>query len=171
MFRPIHSHSLLSSSATLLSHLLPLLLLSIRAPTNSASPPIAAANAGLHGLATAAPRLNPRLAAAGNRVEKLTMGSGSLLLSLLLVLVVVNVGVAVNQDGLSLLDARRALAAPDGALADWNARDATPCSWTGVSCDAGVGGGAVTGSPSRASTSPGRSRRRCAASRASRAST
>ncbi|BAB40094.1 putative leucine-rich receptor-like protein kinase [Oryza sativa Japonica Group] len=73
------------------------------------------------------------------------MGSGSLLLSLLLVLVVVNVGVAVNQDGLSLLDARRALAAPDGALADWNARDATPCSWTGVSCDAGVGGGAVTG--------------------------
>ena len=38
-------------------------------------------------------------------------------------------------------DAKRALTVPDGALADWDPRDATPCSWTGVSCDAG----AVTG--------------------------
>jgi hypothetical protein len=27
---------------------------------------------------------------------------------------------------------------PDSALADWNPGDATPCRWTGVSCDAGA---------------------------------
>ncbi|CAL4978835.1 unnamed protein product [Urochloa decumbens] len=42
---------------------------------------------------------------------------------------------ALNQDGLSLLDAKRALTVPAGALADWDPRDATPCNWTGVSCD------------------------------------
>ncbi|TKW11904.1 hypothetical protein SEVIR_5G002800v4 [Setaria viridis] len=42
---------------------------------------------------------------------------------------------ALNQDGLYLLDAKRALTVPAAALADWNPRDATPCNWTGVDCD------------------------------------
>ncbi|KAM0925393.1 hypothetical protein ACQ4PT_004199 [Festuca glaucescens] len=41
-----------------------------------------------------------------------------------------------NQDGLYLLDAKRALTLIDGALADWNPCDAMPCRWTGISCDA-----------------------------------
>ncbi|XP_047057473.1 receptor-like protein kinase HSL1 [Lolium rigidum] len=48
---------------------------------------------------------------------------------------------ALTQDGLHLLDAKRALTVPDGALADWNPTAATPCAWTGVTCDAA---GAVT---------------------------
>ncbi|KAM0843982.1 hypothetical protein ACQ4PT_057360 [Festuca glaucescens] len=65
-------------------------------------------------------------------------------LPLLLLSVAANAGLLVapshglNQDGLYLLDAKRALTVPDGALADWNPSDATPCSWTGVSCDAGA---------------------------------
>lgn len=47
-----------------------------------------------------------------------------------------------SQDGLYLLDAKRALTVPAGALGDWDPSDATPCGWTGVSCD---GAGAVTG--------------------------
>ncbi|KAF8649525.1 hypothetical protein HU200_064280 [Digitaria exilis] len=44
---------------------------------------------------------------------------------------------ALNQDGLHLLDAKRALTAvPGNALADWNPRDATPCNWTGIACNA-----------------------------------
>ncbi|KAL5221253.1 hypothetical protein ABZP36_025966 [Zizania latifolia] len=69
--------------------------------------------------------------------------SGSFIIPLLLVLVVVNGGVALNQDGLYLLEAKGALTVPTPALADWDPRDATPCNWTGVSCDGG-GGGAVT---------------------------
>ncbi|XP_037412350.1 receptor-like protein kinase HSL1 [Triticum dicoccoides] len=44
----------------------------------------------------------------------------------------VSPSLGLNQDGLYLLDAKRALTA--SALADWNPRDATPCGWTGVSC-------------------------------------
>ncbi|KAI5006249.1 hypothetical protein ZWY2020_033492 [Hordeum vulgare] len=58
-------------------------------------------------------------------------------LPLLLLAVAANAALMVtlpglNQDGLYLLDAKRALTA--SALADWNPRDATPCGWTGVSC-------------------------------------
>ncbi|KAM0851422.1 hypothetical protein ACQ4PT_052439 [Festuca glaucescens] len=65
-------------------------------------------------------------------------------LPLLLLAVAANAGLlatpshALSQDGLHLLDAKRALTVPDGALADWNPSDATPCGWTGVSCDAGA---------------------------------
>ncbi|CAO2194385.1 unnamed protein product [Urochloa humidicola] len=45
---------------------------------------------------------------------------------------------ALNQDGQYLLEAKRALTVPAGALSDWNPRDATPCNWTGVTCDAGA---------------------------------
>lgn len=71
---------------------------------------------------------------------------GAFLPILLLAAVAANAGLllaqALNQDGLYLLHAKRALTVPAGALADWNSRDATPCNWTGVSCDAA---GAVTG--------------------------
>ncbi|VAH18707.1 unnamed protein product [Triticum turgidum subsp. durum] len=47
---------------------------------------------------------------------------------------------ALTADGLALLSFRAAvLQDPTGALADWNASDADPCSWNGVACDdAGV---------------------------------
>jgi hypothetical protein len=46
---------------------------------------------------------------------------------------------ALNQDNLYPLDARRALTTiPAAALADWDPRHATPCNWTGVTCDAGA---------------------------------
>jgi kinase len=64
-----------------------------------------------------------------------------LILLLLLALANNSAAEAVNQDGVHLLDAKRALTVPSGALADWDPRDATPCNWTGVSCD----DGAVTG--------------------------
>ncbi|CAM0880617.1 unnamed protein product [Alopecurus aequalis] len=61
-------------------------------------------------------------------------------LPLLLLAVAANAGLlhGLNQDGLYLLDAKRGLTVPEGALADWDPRDATPCGWTGVSCDAGA---------------------------------
>ncbi|XP_062234176.1 receptor-like protein kinase HSL1 [Phragmites australis] len=62
--------------------------------------------------------------------------------SFLTLLLLVNAALlarALNQDGLYLLDAKRVLTVPSPALADWNPRDATPCNWTGVSCDAGSG--------------------------------
>ncbi|CAO2175252.1 unnamed protein product [Urochloa humidicola] len=55
---------------------------------------------------------------------------------LLLLLLLLPSAQALNQDGQSLLDAKRALSVPAGALSDWNPRDATPCNWTGVTCDA-----------------------------------
>ncbi|XP_044972465.1 receptor protein kinase-like protein ZAR1 [Hordeum vulgare subsp. vulgare] len=48
---------------------------------------------------------------------------------------------ALTADGQALLSFRAAvLQDPTGALADWNASDADPCSWNGVACDgAGTG--------------------------------
>ncbi|KAK1666390.1 hypothetical protein QYE76_054549 [Lolium multiflorum] len=68
-------------------------------------------------------------------------------LPLLLLAVAANAGLlatpsqALTQDGLHLLDAKRPLTVPDGTLTDWNPTAATPCAWTGVTCDAA---GAVT---------------------------
>lgn len=67
--------------------------------------------------------------------------SASFLPILLLLLLLANAVRALNQDGVHLLEAKRALTVPPGALADWNPRDATPCAWTGVTCD---DAGAVT---------------------------
>ncbi|KAJ8471503.1 hypothetical protein OPV22_025846 [Ensete ventricosum] len=41
---------------------------------------------------------------------------------------------ALNQEGLYLLEARRGLVDPSDALSGWDARDATPCAWKGVTC-------------------------------------
>ncbi|KAG0535706.1 hypothetical protein BDA96_03G002600 [Sorghum bicolor] len=54
----------------------------------------------------------------------------------ILFLLLANAARALNQDGVHLLNAKRALTVPPDALADWNASDATPCAWTGVTCDA-----------------------------------
>ncbi|XP_062188621.1 receptor-like protein kinase HSL1 [Phragmites australis] len=62
-----------------------------------------------------------------------------LLLPLLLLANAALLARALNQDGLHLLDAKRALTVPAASLADWNPRDATPCNWTGVSCHDGDG--------------------------------
>ncbi|KAG2585903.1 hypothetical protein PVAP13_5NG009100 [Panicum virgatum] len=55
---------------------------------------------------------------------------------------------ALSQDGLHLLDAKRALTVPAPALADWNPRDATPCNWTGVACHDSDGAVTVISLPS-----------------------
>ncbi|PAN33123.1 hypothetical protein PAHAL_5G538800 [Panicum hallii] len=62
--------------------------------------------------------------------------AASFLLLLLLLLLANGAALlqALNQDGLHLLDAKRALTVPAPALADWNPRDDTPCNWTGVAC-------------------------------------
>jgi hypothetical protein len=65
-------------------------------------------------------------------------------LRILLLAVAVNAGMlrcrctAGTRTTSTCLDAKRALTMPDGALADWNPGDATPCRWTGVSCDVGT---------------------------------
>jgi hypothetical protein len=72
------------------------------------------------------------------------MGGAALLLPLLLLanaaaaaLLLLPPAQALSQDGLRLLDAKRALTTvPAAALADWDPRHATPCNWTGVTCDA-----------------------------------
>ncbi|KAG5141086.1 hypothetical protein JHK84_034854 [Glycine max] len=46
---------------------------------------------------------------------------------------------SLNQDGLFLLEAKLQLSDPRNALSNWNHRDATPCNWTAVTCDAGGG--------------------------------
>ncbi|GJN38259.1 hypothetical protein PR202_gb27286 [Eleusine coracana subsp. coracana] len=83
---------------------------------------------------------------------------GKVLIVVLLVVVVgsddnSNAAEALNQDGLHLLEAKRGLtlaaAAPSGQLllGDWNPGDATPCNWTGITCDEEEGegeGGHVT---------------------------
>ncbi|PKA54396.1 Receptor-like protein kinase HSL1 [Apostasia shenzhenica] len=50
--------------------------------------------------------------------------------------------IALNQEGLDLLQAKAGLDDPNNALANWNSGDATPCNWTGVSCF--VAGGRLT---------------------------
>lgn len=46
---------------------------------------------------------------------------------------------SLDQDGLYLLQAKRGLSDPAGALSSWNPRDSTPCNWTGVKCDSSSG--------------------------------
>ncbi|PKA59091.1 Receptor-like protein kinase HSL1 [Apostasia shenzhenica] len=47
------------------------------------------------------------------------------------------IALALNQEGLYLLQAKHGLEDPLNALADWNPRDPSPCNWTGVRCTAG----------------------------------
>ncbi|CAI9784403.1 unnamed protein product [Fraxinus pennsylvanica] len=42
---------------------------------------------------------------------------------------------ALNQEGLYLLRVKDSLSDPAGSLANWSDRDATPCNWTGITCD------------------------------------
>ncbi|KAK8954817.1 Receptor-like protein kinase HSL1 [Platanthera zijinensis] len=44
------------------------------------------------------------------------------------------IALALNQEGLHLLQAKRGLVDPGDSLADWDPRDTTPCNWTGVHC-------------------------------------
>ncbi|CAM8986819.1 unnamed protein product [Rhodiola kirilowii] len=55
---------------------------------------------------------------------------------LLLLLVSPPTALSLNQDGLHLLRVKAVLSDPDGNLDSWNSRDATPCAWTGVTCNA-----------------------------------
>ncbi|XP_020098398.1 receptor-like protein kinase HSL1, partial [Ananas comosus] len=41
---------------------------------------------------------------------------------------------SLTEDGLRLLEAKRLLSDPSGALSDWQSSDPSPCNWTGVSC-------------------------------------
>ncbi|XP_072964503.1 uncharacterized protein [Typha angustifolia] len=45
-----------------------------------------------------------------------------------------NLTFSLNQEGLHLLQAKRALEDPLDLLSNWNSVDSTPCNWTGVSC-------------------------------------
>ena len=47
---------------------------------------------------------------------------------------VVGTAVALTPDGLALLEFKRALTAISPLLEDWNASDASPCSWGGINC-------------------------------------
>lgn len=42
---------------------------------------------------------------------------------------------ALNQEGLYLLRVKDSLSDPAGSLSHWSDRDATPCNWTGITCD------------------------------------
>ncbi|KAG6523090.1 receptor-like protein kinase HSL1 [Zingiber officinale] len=64
------------------------------------------------------------------------MSSLFLLLLLLLVSGLFRCGLGLTDDGHRLLEAKAYLYDPDDALADWSPSDATPCNWTGVSCEA-----------------------------------
>lgn len=54
--------------------------------------------------------------------------------ALLLLLLFVHSSLALNQEGLLLLQAKHGLDDPLHSLSDWDPRDPTPCNWTGVSC-------------------------------------
>ncbi|KAG8386844.1 hypothetical protein BUALT_Bualt03G0191300 [Buddleja alternifolia] len=45
------------------------------------------------------------------------------------------ISLALNQEGLYLQSVRLSLSEPPGFLSDWSDRDATPCNWTGVTCN------------------------------------
>jgi hypothetical protein len=63
------------------------------------------------------------------------------LLLLLLLLALPAATHALTADGQALLAFKAAvLRDPTGALADWNASAADPCSWNGVACDAAAAG-------------------------------
>ncbi|KAL3715023.1 hypothetical protein ACJRO7_006858 [Eucalyptus globulus] len=57
-----------------------------------------------------------------------------LLLLLPLFLLSLPLAAPLSQDGLYLLQAKRGLSDPAGALSSWNPRDPDPCNWTGVHC-------------------------------------
>uniref|UniRef100_A0A1D1YJL0 non-specific serine/threonine protein kinase n=1 Tax=Anthurium amnicola TaxID=1678845 RepID=A0A1D1YJL0_9ARAE len=61
---------------------------------------------------------------------------------LLLFLLVPRFALSLNQEGLYLLQFKRGLDDPSGALSGWNPRDPSPCGWAGVSCS---GDGSVAG--------------------------
>ncbi|XP_058100587.1 receptor-like protein kinase HSL1 [Magnolia sinica] len=42
---------------------------------------------------------------------------------------------SLNQEGLYLLRVKLGFDDPSGSLSNWNSRDDTPCTWTGVTCD------------------------------------
>ncbi|XP_008789980.1 receptor-like protein kinase HSL1 [Phoenix dactylifera] len=62
----------------------------------------------------------------------------------LLFLLLLHTSLALNQEGLLLLRAKRGLDDPLNSLSDWDPRDPTPCNWTGVSCRPSSGGGTAT---------------------------
>jgi hypothetical protein len=47
---------------------------------------------------------------------------------------VVGMAVALTPDGLALIEFKNALTAISPLLEDWNASDASPCSWGGINC-------------------------------------
>ncbi|XBJ17769.1 hypothetical protein VPH35_009098 [Triticum aestivum] len=103
--------------------------------------PVLMSAAGLHKRNDSEPHSVPRSASphwkAQHRVPLPPMAAVLLLLLALALPAATN---ALTADGLALLSFRAAvLQDPTGALADWNASDADPCSWNGVACDdAGV---------------------------------
>ncbi|KAF8663081.1 hypothetical protein HU200_055675 [Digitaria exilis] len=68
--------------------------------------------------------------------------AAALLLRSLLAMAFVSSALAVDAQGAALLSWKRTLRAGDEALPDWKDTDASPCRWSGVSCDAS---GHVTG--------------------------
>ncbi|WOL02219.1 hypothetical protein Cni_G10938 [Canna indica] len=62
-----------------------------------------------------------------------------------LLLQLCDLSLALNQEGLYLLEAKKGLADPSNAFSNWNPRDSTPCSWNGVSCSSSSPDAAVTG--------------------------
>ncbi|KAK4255548.1 hypothetical protein QN277_008535 [Acacia crassicarpa] len=58
-----------------------------------------------------------------------------MLLLLLLLFLSPHSTLSLTQDGLFLHEAKLQLSDPDNALSNWNFRDATPCNWSGVTCD------------------------------------
>ncbi|KAJ4839708.1 hypothetical protein Tsubulata_012688 [Turnera subulata] len=62
-----------------------------------------------------------------------------ILLPFLLFLLLPSPSLSLNQEGLYLYHVKLSLSDPDSALSSWSDRDATPCSWFGVSCDGATG--------------------------------
>ncbi|KAI8009236.1 Receptor-like protein kinase HSL1 [Camellia lanceoleosa] len=63
----------------------------------------------------------------------------AMLALLFLLLSLPHLGLSLSQDGLFLQRVKLGLSDPNGALSDWNDRDATPCNWTGITCDPATG--------------------------------
>uniref|UniRef100_A0ACD5TL21 Uncharacterized protein n=1 Tax=Avena sativa TaxID=4498 RepID=A0ACD5TL21_AVESA len=73
------------------------------------------------------------------RGSKWRMSMAALLRCCTLLLLGSVVVVAMDEQGAALLAWKATLRNGPGALADWKARDASPCRWTGVSCNADGG--------------------------------
>ncbi|CAL5403748.1 unnamed protein product [Camellia sinensis] len=63
----------------------------------------------------------------------------AMLALLFLLLSLSHLGLSLSQDGLFLQRVKLGLSDPNGVLSDWNDRDATPCNWTGITCDPATG--------------------------------